>query len=219
MDFLKKIRAISQEFADYISAIAESELRFQGEHPIEHSRYNHVHLFGLERCARENPRIDLKLKMQAVEYIFARWQVRLKSYQPHTQQGFRMYLYEDFAPTISVVAETQFGFPYGRQPVFVGSPMEILEIYENRDWNDFLQPSEETAVLFAIEKSQGSIGTRAAQLIGLRAVELRKYIEWFELGYQVNVIRKQFHRRPAKFLSYEDRFARFKCYELRVNPA
>ena len=216
MDFLKKAHGISQEFADYIASIAESELRFQGEHPIEHSRYNHVHLFGLGRWARENPRIDLKLKMQAVEYIFARWKVRLKSYQPYTRQGFRMYLYEDFAPTISVVAETKFGFPYGRQPVFVDSPMDILEIYENQDWNDFLQPNKETAVLFAIEKSQGSIGTRAAQLIGLRAVELRKYIEWFEIGDQVNLIRKQFHRKPIQFLSYEDRFMRFKCYELRV---
>lgn len=219
MDFLKKAHDISQEFAEYISAIAESDLRFQGEYPIEHSRYNHVHVFGLERCARENPCINLNLKTQAIEYIFARWKVRLKSYQPHTKEGFRMYLYEDFAPTISVVAETQFGFLYGGQAVFVDSPKEILEIYEDRDWNDFLQASEETAVLFAIEKSQGSIGTRAAQLIGLRAVELRKYIEWFEIGDQVNAIRKQFHRRPARFLSYEDRFARFKCYELRVPSA
>ena len=109
MDFLKKAHNISQEFTDYIADVAESELRFEGEHPIEHSRYNHVHLFGLERCTRD---IDLSLKIQAVEYIFTRWKVRLKSYQPHNQQGFRMYLYEDFAPTISVVAETKFGFPY-----------------------------------------------------------------------------------------------------------
>ncbi len=126
MDFLKKARSISPEFSDYIEGIGECELRFQGEHPIEHSRYNHVHLFGLGQWVRQNPQIDLKTQVQAVEYIFASWKVRLKSYQPHTRQGYRMYLYEDFAPTISAVAETKFGFPYGRKPVFVDSPLEIF---------------------------------------------------------------------------------------------
>ncbi len=218
MDFLKKARSISQEFSDYIEGIGECELRFQGKHPIEHSRDNHVHLFGLGQWVRKNPQIDLKIQVQAVEYIFARWKVRLKSYQPHTQQAYRMYLYEDFAPTISVVAETRFGFPYGRKPVFVDSPVEIFQIYANRDWNDFLQPNEKTAVLFAIEKSQGSIGARAAQMIGLKAIELRKYIEWFEIGDQVNAIRKHFHRRPARFLSYEDHVPSFKVYEIQIHP-
>ena len=218
MDFLQRASEVNREFAEYVHDLAETPLRFRGEHPSEHSRDNHIHLFGWGPCVQKDPRLDLHVQVQAVEYIFARWRTRLRSYQPHTQHGYRMYLYEDFAPTISVVAETKFGFPYHGQPIFVDSLIEILQIYANHDWNDFLQPSEKTAVLHAVEKSQGSIGTRAAQLIGLRAIELRKYIEWFEVGDQVNQIRKQFHRRPVQFLDYAARFSRFKVCEIRVHP-
>jgi hypothetical protein len=212
--FLKKAQSIDQELSDYVEHIGETEFQFKGDNPYDHSAYNHVHLRGLQVLARDNPRVTLEVQVQAVEYIFERWKTRLKSFHPYTQKGYRLELSENFAPTISVEANTVYGRTGGNSAVYVDSMLEIFRIYEGQDWCSFLQPSEKSAILYAVEQSQGSIGTRAAQLIGLNAVELRKYIEWFEMDDEVNTIRKQFHRRPVQFLSYEQRFSKYKIYEI-----
>jgi hypothetical protein len=220
MVFLETASKITPELAEYIEAIAEMELVFRGDHPIEHSRENHQHLWKIEWLADDYPQIDLAIRRQAVEYIFKRWRARLKSFYPYRQSGYRLYLYEDSAPTVSVVAETPYGFPYSSRLQFASSMSEVLRPFIKRSWRarfaSMPLAPDERSLLTAIEKAQGSIGTRAAQSLGLSVVELRKCIEWFEIGGQVNDLRKRFKRRPATFIDYDSLPFKYKIFELRL---
>ena len=63
------------------------ELVFRGDHPIEHSRCNHVHLSSIEWIAARHSQIDLSIREQAVQFVFERWRARLKSFHPYQQNG------------------------------------------------------------------------------------------------------------------------------------
>jgi hypothetical protein len=210
MGFLETAASITPELSAYVAAVAEQDFSFVGEHPIEHSRANHVHLWKIEWLADQYHRIDLGIRCQAVEYIFERWRVRLKSYRPYLQGGYRLLLYEDSAPTVSVVAETPHGFPYGGRSRFVNDISTLLKPYERRSWKArfgqeaFFQPRDEKDIVAAVKHARGSLGTRAAQRVGLNVAELRKQIEWLEIGDEINALRKQFHRKPARLMRLEE---------------
>jgi hypothetical protein len=222
MRFLEVAAKITLALSEYVECVAEQSLSFQGDDPFCHSRANHVHLWKIEWLADDYPQIDLSIRRQAIEYIFERWRVRLKSFRPHREHGYRMFVYEDAAPTVSVVAETQYGFPYGGEPQFATDMTEVLLPYTKRSWkarfsaDAFFKPKDEIDILDAIERARGSLGTRAAQLLGTNVAELRKRIAWLEIGTQVNGIRKRFHRRPAKFVQYEELSHRYKVFEIRL---
>ena len=199
------------------------ELIFRGDHPIEHSRRNHIHLSSIEWFAARYPQIDLSIREQAVRFIFERWKVQPKSFHPYRQNGYRLYLYEAFAPTISVVADTTHGFPYGKEPAAWSSIAEVFQPFVKMTNTKPAQINccqenafNEDMILSAVERSRGSLGTRAAQSLGLSVGELRKRVEWFYLCDQVNDLRKRFNRRPARFTDQDLRFFEFKIFELRL---
>ena len=104
----------------------------------------------------------------------SRWRARLRSYAPYARQGFRLYIYEDLAPTLSVVAETEWGCPYQAELV-PSSIREVLEPYEKRDWRlhfHFEGGDPRGRVLSAIERHQGSISKPTARSLGVTVGEL-----------------------------------------------
>lgn len=66
-----------------------------------------------------------------------RWRDRLPSYEPYQRDGFRLYLYEDTAPTVSMVAEKREGFPYKgcADFRFVEDIAEVLRPYLVLPWS------------------------------------------------------------------------------------
>ena len=220
MGFLETAAKITPELREYVEAIAEMEFVFWGDHPEAHSGENHEHLWKIEWLADDYPQIDLAIRQQAVEFIFERWRVRLKSFHPYRQSGYRLFLYEDVAPTVSVGAQSPHGFFYSDRLQFVSSIGDVLRPFTNRSWRarfaSGLPPPDQRSLLSAIEKTQGSIGTRAAQSLGINVAELRKRIEWLEISGQINDLRKRFKRRPAKFVDHD--LSPFKCkiFELRL---
>ncbi len=221
MGFLETAAKITPELGEYVAAIAEKEFVFWGDHPEPHSGENHEHLWKLEVLAGDYPQIDLAIRQQAVEFIFERWRVRLKSFHPYRQNGYRLFLYEDFAPTVSVGAQSPHGFFYSDRLQFVSSIAEVLRSFSNRSWRAQLASTplalDERSLLSAIEQAQGSIGTRAAQSLGLSVAELRKRIEWLEVADQVNDLRKRFKRRPARFTDCSLQPLNCKIFELRLS--
>lgn len=220
MDLPEFTRSRSQELADFLEECCVQPLSFEGEHPNGHSAHNHIHLFELERCADHHAWIDLDYRTRFVEHIFARWRGRLKGLPPYREAGYRFYLYEDLAPTLSVVAETPYGFPYPGEPTFVDRPRDIMALYLERSWADNFdfepwQFSHEI-VLEAIEANKGSISKPSAETLGLKVGQLRTLIEQMGLDRRVNTIRKRFKRRPAKFREEEELPFRYHCYEMRL---
>lgn len=204
MNILKFTQQRSNELAEYLEFVASSPLSFEGEHPIEHSSYNHIHLWKLEYLSKSHKWIDIEYKVEFINYIFEQWRRRLKGLSPYIDRGYRVYLYEDTAPTISVVAETNIGFPYEYGvPIFVNSVREILEIYESKNWSDNFSDLDwevdEKHILNVIEHNKGSIGKPSANKLGLSVGKLRTLITNMGLDNSVNSIRKKYKRRPADF--------------------
>jgi hypothetical protein len=109
MDLLHEAKRISSDSAAWQSGIAEEDFAFRGTDPRQHSAHNHVHLWMVEWLADDDPRIDLAFRRRVITWIFDQWERRLKGYAPYRDVGYRLYLYEDAAPTVSVVAETPGG--------------------------------------------------------------------------------------------------------------
>lgn len=126
-------RARCPELADFLTDCCERELSFVGEHPIEHSSHNHIHLWAVEYWADHHTWIDTDYRVEFAQTVLDRWKSRLKGYRPYRDRGYRLYLYQDLAPTVSVVAETKYGFPYPDQPVFVQSVREIMALLCRRE--------------------------------------------------------------------------------------
>ena len=119
MEILRQTRRRCPELAQYLEDVAASPLRFDGSDPLQHSSDNHVHLWKIESLADTYGWIDVDYRVEVVSYLLEQWRCRLKGLPPYRQQGYRLYLYEDLAPTISVVAETPIRFPYSYgTPVF-----------------------------------------------------------------------------------------------------
>jgi hypothetical protein len=223
MDLLQEAQRLSPRLTQWLQAIGEQPFVFVGEHPLDHSRHNHVHLWLLEYEADAHPQITLAFRCRIVSFIFEVWKQRLKGYRPYQEAGFRLYLYEDSAPTVSVVAETPYGFPYGGQPVFVHSPAEIMERYVGSSWRERFQTAsgrdtEPEQLLEAIVQQNGSIGRSTANSLHMTRAELRQRIEWFDLQEAVNRVRKKHGRPPAQFLDPDElqEAQRYRIYELKL---
>lgn len=106
---------------------------------------------------------------------------------PYRAGGYRMYLYQDVATTVSVVAETPEGCPYGGNLEFFSSIREVMSIYVDRKWSDVFPsldwPHSDERILTEIEKQSGSISRPTAEALGVSVGQLRKLIEqicWIE---------------------------------------
>lgn len=208
------------ELAAFLESCCSQPLSFEGDCPNYHSYLNHIHLWALEYWADRHAWIDLTYRTAFVELIFQRWRGRLKGLEPYRNSGYRFYLYEWMAPTVSVVAETPSGFPYPGKPIFVKSPRDVMRLFIDRSWaqNFDSEPWQipRDKVLRVIETNSGSISKPSADALGLRVGALRTLIEQMGLDRQVNAIRKQFKRRPARFRVEPDPEFEFACYELRL---
>ncbi|MEM8795339.1 MAG: hypothetical protein AAGE61_07215 [Pseudomonadota bacterium] len=209
------------ELADFLEGCCTAPLSFKGEHPNSHSSQNHIHLWALEWWADRLPWIDLQYRVDFVEEIVKRWRIRLKGLPPYQEKGYRLYLYEDLAPTISVVAETPYGFPYPGEPTFVAQRRDIMALYLERSWRANFEFEEfavgPDALLAAIDKASGSISKPTANALGLKVGALRILIEQMGLDREVNQIRKKYKRRPAQFREETD-FHKYRIHEQRVEP-
>lgn len=223
VEFLKFTQSRSVELAEYAEAVSRSPLAFVGLNPLEHSAHNHVHLWKLEYLADRCDWIDIEYRVEFVNFILEQWRRRLKGLPPYREHGYRVFVYEDLAPTISVVAETDGGFPYSSgTPVFVKTVREILALYATRSWKvhftDADQDISTERVVTAVTNNKGSIGRPTAQQLGLPVGKLRLLIVNMGLAEQVNEIRKRYRRPPSDFtneLPYSDRW---HVFERRLPP-
>ena len=201
-DVIGYTRERSKELADYLEFVCQAKHSFEGEHPLQHSSYNHIHLWKLEYEADYHDWINLEYKEAFVKAIFNFWRINLKQYAPYRTSGYRLYLYQDTAPTVSVVANTPIGCPYvGLTPV--DTMRDVLKTYEGVSWKEnfnynFEGPSHKK-VLGIIEKNKGSISKPSAEALGVKVGELRNLIINMGLDYEVNHIRKKHNKRPADF--------------------
>lgn len=209
------------ELALFLKQCCASPLSFDGDHPNYHSYLNHIHLWALEWWADHHAWIDLDYRVEFVEEIFNHWRGRLKGLQPYQEGGYRFYLYEDMAPTISVVAETEHGFAYDLENAkFVDSIAQIMTLYLDRSWqeNFDFDPWEATPekILQTVETHKGSISKPTANALGMKVGQLRRLIEQMMLADDVNAIRKRFKRRPARFRPEEEHPFQFHVHERRL---
>jgi len=224
VDILRIANDVAPDLSVWLSGIAEAPFDFTGTLPVHQSAYNHRHLWMLEWWADYDRRIDVAFRHRAVAWIFRQWTRRLVSYRPYQTMGYRLYLYEDVAPTVSVVAETPAGFPYGGQPSFVASMDDVLRLYAGRSWRVALGIDERSPqltpqrLLTIIEDQHGSIGRPVADSLSVTQAQTRRLIELWDLGHDVNRIRKRFHRPPAQFCTEEQILHRYKVYEERLPP-
>ncbi len=221
MELIAETRKRCQELADQIEAVCDQPFSFDGDHPNSHSAFNHTHLWWLEYWADRFAWIDLGIRVACAETMLARWRARLKGHAPYQSTGYRLYLYEDLAPTLSAVAETSIGFPYPGEPTFVDHPRDIMALYAGRSWAEVFQDADipsDKQILAAVKANAGSIGRPTANRLGTKPGALRKLIENWDLQDEVNALRKHFGRRPAKFRSDETLPHRYRIYEDRLPP-
>ena len=223
MDFIDYTRSRSPELAEYIHGVAQTPLAFDGSDPIEHSSHNHIHLWKLEYLSDTCSWIDVDYRLECVNHVLEQWRRRLKGLSPYAQRGYRLYVYEDLAPTISAVAETDIGFPYTHaQPVFVQTIRDVLKLYEKRSWKEHFTCDDweisEKRLLYAVHKNNGSISKPTAEKLGIPVGKLRSLITNMGLSSQVNSVRKKFRRRPADF---SNEIVHTDCWHVfeRVLPA
>lgn len=211
------------ELAAFLEACSTTPLAFEGDHPIAHSGDNHIHLWALEYWADHHAWIDLEYRVEFAEQILTRWRGRLRGLPPYRNAGFRLYLYEDLAPTVSIVAETTYGFPYGGEPSMVDTVRDVMALYVGRSWRDNFDFApwevEPGRILATVEQHSGSISKPTANALGMQVGKLRILIEQMGIDIQINDIRKRFRRRPAKFRSEEDLPHRYRIYEQRLPAA
>jgi hypothetical protein len=201
--------------------VANSPLSFEGEHPLQHSSDNYVHLWMLEHCAERQDWIDVEYRTEFVKYVLEQWRRRLKGLTPYRQRGYRLYVYEGFAPTLSVVAETDYGFPYSMTPLYVEGISGITSLYASRQWSQNFGGAwdiDPDVVLSTIEKHAGSIGKPSAQALHMQVGALRKLIVAMGIESSVNTIRKRFKRQPAKFGSVSEELDVWHVFERILPP-
>ena len=105
-DFIDYTRSKSRELARALEQVCASPLQFDTEFPLVHSSANHEHLWILEHQADHASWIDTAYRTQFIKHILEHWRIRLKGMAPYRERGYRVYVYEDTSPTLSVVAET-----------------------------------------------------------------------------------------------------------------
>lgn len=214
---LSEVRRRHRDLAAYIDGIAEQPLSFRGLDAISHSAANHQHLWMIEWWADKDQAVDLAFRCAATAYILHRWRQRLAGYAPHAVRGYRMYLYEDLAPTVSVVAETGGGCPYGGDLTFVARIEDVLKPYATRSWMANFRggwPTPE-AVLKAARGEDGSLRA-TAQVLKLPLAETRRVIERYGIAKEVNAIRKHAGRRPARFADADLMLPKLRIWEWKI---
>ena len=207
------------ELADALEEIAEQPLSFRGPYANGHSAKNHRHLWMLEYAADRDAQITTAVREAAVRYILGRWRARLPAHATASPKGFRLYCYEDVAPTVSVVGETGEGCPYGGGLIHVKTLREVLEPYAKRPWSQVFGKLavDGDAILKALSAHEGSL-SQSAKALGLPVAEIRRRIEWWGLGPDVNRLRKHHNRRPAQFRDENHLPMNMRIYEERVQP-
>lgn len=222
MSILDETMRRCPELGEWLQDVREQPLEFPGDEPNDHSSLNHVHLWALEWWADRVDFIDLPYRVSFARSILSRWRERLKGTSQWERQGFRMYLYEDMAPTVSVVAETPGGFPYPGEPTFVASVEDVMRLYVDRPWRSLFdngpEPPSRERILEVIEGNAGSIGKPSAERLGLKTGMLRILIENTGLERQVNAIRKRHGRSPARFRPFEEPPDKYRVFEERLPP-
>lgn len=207
MTLITETRKRCPELGEFLEYCCKAPLSFDGPYPMMHSSNNHIHLWALEWWADHHQWIDLDYRIDFVAEIFAHWRGRVKGLLPYREDGYLVYLYEDMAPTVSIVASTPEGCPYGREHTFVGSTGEVLAPYVNQSWQDNFEfvpwEVDQDRILKVIEKNAGSIGKPSAEALGVKVGHLRTLIEQMGLEEQVNALRKRYKRRPANFREEE----------------
>jgi len=210
------------ELWGFLEAVAEGPLTFEGPYAIDHSAANHVHLWALEWWSDHHAWIDTDYRTAFAATILERWRSRLKGLAPYHTTGYRLYLYEDLAPTVSVVAETAQGCPYGGHLSFVSSVRDVMVSYAGRRWSanftDDRGAITPERVLAVIEREAGSIGAPSANALGVKVGMLRRVIEQLDIECEVNAIRKRYKRRPAQFNAVGSLGGTFRVYEERLPP-
>lgn len=221
MSLAKTLRNSCPDLAKFLNECCAAPFNFEGDCPNLHSSHNHIHLWALEYWADRHSWIDLDFRTEFVDEILERWRVRLKGHPPYQEEGYRVYLYEDLAPTVSVVAETAEGFPYPGEPTFVEQRRHIMEIYVDRSWhsNFHFEPLDidPDVILKTVEQNFGSISKPTANALGVKVGALRTLIEQMDLQGEVNSIRKKYKRRPAKFKE-EEYPHRYRIHEQLLRP-
>lgn len=214
------LRRRHRDLADYIDGIAEQPLSFRGPHAIAHSADNHRHLWAIEWWADKDDNLDLAFRGHAVSHILHRWRNRLTGHSPTHGYGFRLYLYEDMAPTVSVVAETGEGCPYGGDLIFVDRIGDVLKPYATRPWSSLFSgsamPSPE-AILKAARRERGALRS-TSKTVGVSLADLRRTIENYGLAADINAIRKHHKRLPAQLRDIDTMLPRLRVWEYRIAP-
>ncbi|GGJ19732.1 hypothetical protein [Deinococcus roseus] len=213
MDFIQRTRRFSPALADHLQQVAQQTLDFSGLHPLDHSRHNHVHLWKLEYEADLHPEINLQYRVDCARFVQQSWTEQLKF---HPKGAYLFYLYEDLAPTVSVVRETEYEFPYAGTPVFVEDMAGVMRLYVGRSWKaQFKGNRLDRHVLEQLEKHQGSL-TRTAQHLNLSIAELRRWIEQLQLTAEVNALRKHFYRRSLQLKTEWELPLTYRIYHKRI---
>lgn len=123
------------------------------------------------------------------------------------------------APTISVVAETPRGCPYG--VVTLAEDIEtVVRPYVGQSWAARFKPTGGLGpdrLLAAIDKEEGSLGATARRL-GWSLAILRRDIETWRIAPDVNRVRKRHRRRPARFADADYRVPDTLFWEQRLPP-
>lgn len=99
---ISETRQRCPELAEFLEAVCAQPLNFDEPDAMRHSYCNHTHLWALEWRAERHAWMDLEYRIAFVDEIFARWRGRLKGLPPYRAGGYRMYLYQDLATTVSV---------------------------------------------------------------------------------------------------------------------
>jgi hypothetical protein len=218
MDLLDDLRRRCTDLADFIADVMEAPLSFDAATPSAHSATNHKHLWKMDYFADGHHWLDLRYRTRVAEAILARWRERLLALPEARHHGFRLYLYEDFTPTVTVAADTPEGCPFTGLLHFVETPRGIMEKFDGRTWGGLFPPSApipSRARLLEVVKAQGgSVGRATARALGLGVGAVRVLIEQDDLVEEVNRIRRDRGQEPARF---RERFGqpdlRFDIYE------
>ncbi|MDP1910936.1 MAG: hypothetical protein Q8K85_21755 [Hyphomicrobium sp.] len=202
-----------------MDGIAEAPLSFRGAGPILHSAANHRHLWALNAAADRDRSFDLAFRCRVVAHILERWRARLVSHATSSPHGFRLYLYEDLAPTVSVVAETPLGCPYGGDLTFVATIGEVLAAYDGRSWTALFEGGgpKPDVIVNAVSHASGSLRA-GAQRMGMPLARFRRLIETFDLAGDINRIRKHNGRRPARFADCDALPPKLRIWDYAIAP-
>lgn len=213
MDFLAFTRSINSGLADTIEEAAELKFDFSDAHDPEgyFANYRHhnnmVYFWFLEWAAEKHREIDLAYRCKATRFIIDRWKTRLRGYRPYHDTGFVLRIWETLAPKMEVLRNAP---EHSRHEKVrkVQTLEEMWAPYEGRPWSsvfddDPYSPLIPDNILKIIEKEAGSIGKPTARRLGVSVAELRRQIGNWDIGDQVNRIRKKHRRRSVRFVAYD----------------